>query len=169
MTTTQPTFALGPHLVAGKKVALALRVRADAGRAILRMVSRFAGTVFILCAPGLWLLPGANDDPSLLLWKLGLSIVFFVCGLAFFHWGQGRCGPEVQFDPVHREMRILQRNDRGDCLGVVRRAYDTLGAARITEGGVEIREPDGGILVRLPLTDPEARHVLRLQLGDLVR
>ena len=66
-------------------------------------------------------------------------------------------------------MRILQRNARGRPSTVLRRAYGSLGAAKITDRQVEIWDVDGSILLRLPLADPEARRVLRLQLGELVR
>lgn len=148
---------------------LPLRFGLEGSSIVLRAACRFAGAVFILCAPGLWLLPGSNDDPSLMLVKLGASVFFLVCGLALVLCGKGHSQPEAHFDPVRREMRILQRNARGRPSTVLRRAYGSLGAAKITDRQVEIWDVDGSILLRLPLADPEARRVLRLQLGELVR
>ncbi len=148
---------------------LPLRIGFEGNRLILCALFRFTGAVFILCAPGLWLLPGSNADPVLLLHKLGASIFFVFCGLALILRNKVYSQPEVYFDPARREMRILQRNERGRPTTVLRRAYGSLGGARITDRQVEIWDVDGSVLLRLPLVDSGARRVLRLHLCDLVR
>jgi hypothetical protein len=75
----------------------------------------------------------------------------------------------VYFDPIRREMRILQKNERGRPQTVLRRSYDTLGAAKIRSRQLEIWDVDGSVLLNIPLADQEARHALRQQLGSLVR
>ena len=169
MTAPQQTICPDPRCVAEDDGLLPLRFWFEGSGIVLRAFFRFTGAVFILCAPGLWLLPGANADPSLMLHKLGVSIFFVVCGLALLLRGKVQSGPEVYFDPVRREMRILQRNERGRPSTVLRRAYASLGAVKFTDRQVEIWDVDGSVLLRLPLADPEARRVLRLQMGDLVR
>ena len=169
MTALRQTVFPAPRFVAGDDGMLPLRFGFEGNRIILRALFRFTGAVFILCAPGLWLLPGSSIDPSLMLYKLGASIFFVFCGCALILRNKVYSQPEVYFDPVRREMRILQRNDRGRPMTVLRRAYASLGAVRITDRQVEIWDVDGSVLLRLPLADPEARRVLRLQLGELVR
>lgn len=130
---------------------------------------RFTGAVLILCAPGLWLLPGSNVDPALMLYKLGASIFFLFCGTALILRNKSLAQPEVYFDPIRREMRILQKNAEGRPQTVLRRSYDTLGKAKIGKRQLEIWDVDGSVLVSIPLTDDDARDALRYQLGDLAR
>jgi hypothetical protein len=146
-----------------------VRIGFEGNKVLLRALFRFTGTIFILAAPGLWLLPGSNGDPGLMLYKLGASIFFAFCGMALILRNKSYAQPEVYFDPIRREMRILQRNARGRPQTVLRRSYDTLGAAKIYKRQLEIWDVDGSVLLSLPLFDPEARNALRMQLGDLVR
>lgn len=141
----------------------------EGNRLLTHAFMRFTGAVLILCAPGLWLLPGANGDPALLLYKLGASIFFIFCGMALILRNKVFSQPEVYFDPIRREMRILQKNERGRPQTVLRRSYDTLGAAKIRARQLEIWDVDGSVLLNIPLADQEARLALRQQLGALVR
>lgn len=141
----------------------------EGNRIILQAFMRFTGAALILCAPGLWLLPGASIDPALLLYKLGASIFFLFCGMALILRNKVFSQPEVYFDPIRREMRILQKNERGRPETVLRRSYDTLGAAKISARQIEIWDVDGSVLLNIPLADQEARSALRHQLGALVR
>ncbi len=146
-----------------------IKLRFKGNRGMLRAFMRFNGAVLILCAPGLWLLPGANVDPALLLYKLGASIFFLFCGTALILRNKAYVQPQVYFDPVRREMRVLHTNARGRPQTVLRRSYDTLGAAKIGARQIEIWDMDGSILLNIPLVDHEARSALRYQLGALVR
>lgn len=141
----------------------------EGSRMLLHAFMRFTGAVLILCGPGLWLLPGSNADPALLLYKLGASIFFVFCGMALILRNKTYSQPEVYFDPIRREMRILQKNERGRPETVLRRSYDTLGAAKIRARQLEIWDVDGSVLLNIPLADQEARLALRHQLGSLVR
>ena len=148
---------------------LPIRIGFEGNQAALRAFFRFTGAVFILSAPGLWLLPGSNADPSLVLYKVGAAIFFVFCGVALILRNKLFTQPEVYFDPIRREMRILLRNARGRPTTVLKRSYGSLGAAKITRRQLEIWDVDGSVLLRLPLADPEAHRALRLNLGDLVR
>ncbi|MEM8538995.1 MAG: hypothetical protein AAGF56_14180, partial [Pseudomonadota bacterium] len=108
-------------------------------------------------------------DPSLALYKIGASIFFMFCGAALILRNKAFTQPEVYFDPIRREMRILQKNERGRPKTVLRRSYDTLGAAKIRARQLEIWDVDGSVLLNIPLADQEARLALRQQLGSLVR
>jgi len=130
---------------------------------------RFTGTVLVLSGPGLWLLPGATADPALMLYKLGASVFFIFCGAALILRNKTLAQPEIYFDPIRREMRILHKTDRGRPVTVLRRSYDTLGAAKITGGQLEIWDMDGSILLNIPLADASAGDALRNQLAELVR
>ena len=148
---------------------LPVRIGFEGHRVLINAFMRFTGAVLILCAPGLWLLPGSNFDPTLMLYKLGASIFFVFCGTALILRNKTVSQPEVYFDPIRREMRILQRNARGRPQTVLRRSYDTLGTAKIRARQLEIWDVDGSVLLNIPLADSEARVALRHQLGALVR
>lgn len=148
---------------------LPVKLGFEGNRILLQAFMRFTGAVLILCAPGLWLLPGSNYDPTLLLYKLGASIFFAFCGFALILRNKVYTQPEVYFDPIRREMRVLQKNERGRPQTVLRRSYDTLGAAKIRQRQLEIWDVDGSVLLNIPLADQEVRLALRQQLGSLVR
>ena len=148
---------------------LPVKLGFEGGRVLMHAFLRLTGASLILSAPALWLLPGSNADPALLLYKLGASIFFAFCGTALILRNKTYSQPEVYFDPIRREMRILQKNERGRPVTVLRRSYDTLGAAKIRARQLEIWDVDGSVLLKTPLADQEARLALHHQLGDLVR
>lgn len=171
MTTTMMKQSVFPTPMAGGlfEVDLPVKLGFEGSRVALRAMFRLVGASFILSAPGLWLLPGVDDDTSLMLYKLGASLFFLFCGMALILRNKTYAQPEVFFDPVKREMRILQPGEGGRPRTVLRRSYDTLGAARITRNHVEIWDVDGSVLINVPLHDPDMRSALRMQLGTLCR
>lgn len=138
-------------------------------RAVLRIVFRVVGTALVLTAPMLWVLPGSAVQADIMLMKLGVSLFFFLCGLALLMRNHVDALPEAYFDPIRRELRVLQKNDRGRPQTVMRRSYDSLGGARITTRAIELWDVDGSVLMRLPVDSPDVRQALRMQLSGLVR
>jgi len=148
---------------------LPIRLTFEGNKALLHTVFRIAGTALILAAPALFLLPGSVAGPDMLLMKFGAALFFFLCGLALLMRNHADAQPMVYFDPIRREMRILQLNEKGRPETILRRSYDSLGAAHITSRSVELWDVDGSILMRLPLRDADTRQALRMQLSGLVR
>lgn len=140
----------------------------EGGRALIRTIFRIVGTALILTAPLMWVLPGTTTAPDILLMKLGVSFFFFLCGLALLMRNHVDALPEAYFDPIRRELRVLQKNDRGRPQTIMRRSYDSLGGARITSRAIELWDVDGSVLMRLPVEDPDVRQALRMQLSGLV-
>ena len=136
--------------------------------AVLRTVFRVVGTALILTAPLMWVLPGSLFETDVMLMKLGVSIFFLLCGLALLMRNHTDALPEAYFDPIRRELRVLQKNDKGRPETVLRRSYDSLGGARITNRVVELWDVDGSVLMRLPLNNADVRQALRMQLGGLM-
>lgn len=171
MTATMMRQSVFPTPMAGGilDVDLPVKLGFEGSHVALRVMFRLIGASFILSAPGLWLLPSSSTDPSLMLYKLGASIFFMFCGAALILRNKTYSQPEVYFDPMRREMRILQPGTDGRPRTVLRRGYDTLGAARITSKHVEIWDVDGSVLINVPLSDPDMRSALRMQLGTLCR
>lgn len=130
---------------------------------------RGLGVAVLLSATGLWLFPGSAADPELNLLKVGVSVVFFVLGLILLTVRDAHNHPEACFDPVRRELRILKMDAHGQPKTVLRRSYDTIGGARLTDGAVQLYENDGSLLVEVPLGSAAARSQLRDQLSGAVQ
>lgn len=129
---------------------------------------RIFGTAFILGSAGMWLMPGSVTTPDTALLKLGASIFFLLCGLALLMMHHVDNQPDAYFDPIRREVRVLQKNNRGRPQTVLRRSYDSLGSARFNDHFMELYDVDGSILMRLPIETPEIRQALRMQLSGMV-
>ncbi len=140
----------------------------EGDRSVPRAVLRIVGTALILTAPAMWVVPGAlfTDDVKML--KLGASVFFLLCGLALLLRNRIDACPEACFDPIRRELRVLQKAANGRPETVLRRSYDSLGCAKITKNQIELWDVDGSILMRMPIDSAEVRQALRMQLTGLV-
>ena len=132
------------------------------------LIFRVIGTAMVLSASGMWLMPGAATSPDLVLIKLGMSVFFFLCGLALLMRNHQDNRPDAYFDPIRKEVRILQKNNRGRPETVLRRSYDSLGSACFTGDVFEMYDMDGSMLMRLPIENTEVREALRAQLSGSV-
>lgn len=164
-TTTAPVPA--PMVSREVDCVLPVKLRFDPSDNLVRTLFRGLGTVFILSSALMWLLPGSLIALDVIPMKLGASVFFLLCGLALLMRNHVTALPEVYFDPIRREMRVLQKNDKGRPETVLRRGYDTLGGAYISTTMVELWNEDGSTLLRLPVVDPDLRMALRQQLGAL--
>lgn len=169
MTAIAQTAAANIAGLPDIETRLPIRLPFEGNRVVLRTVFRVAGTALILTAPLLWVLPGSSVTADMLFMKFGVTLFFFLCGLALLMRNHVDAQPVVYFDPIRREMRILQKNDRGRPETILRRSYESLGAVHITTRSVELWDVDGSVLMRLPLRDAEVRQALRMQLSGLVR
>ncbi|MEO1733104.1 MAG: hypothetical protein AAFR45_05675 [Pseudomonadota bacterium] len=133
----------------------------------LRVVFRVLGTALVMVASGMWLVPATELGPETMLIKFGASLFFLLCGLALLMRNHEHALPEVYFDPIRRELRVLQKNAKGRPETVLRRSYDSLGGAMMSTDAIELWDEDGSTLMRLPLSDDAARRALRKQLGSL--
>ena len=129
---------------------------------------RVLGTALVLSSAIMWVIPGVSGDAQMILIKLGMSIFLLFCGLAVSMMNHPDARPDAYFDPIRREVRVLQKSNRGRPQTVLRRSYDSLGAVRFQDKTVELHDMDGTILMRLSLSSSEERHALRLQLTGAV-
>lgn len=132
------------------------------------VIFRVIGTALVIGAAAMWLLPGSENGADAALMKLGVSLFFFFCGLALLMIHHQDNQPDAYFDPIRREVRVLQKNNRGRPQTILRRSYDSLGAARFNEHYLEICDVDGSILMRLPIPSADIRQALRSQLSGFV-
>ena len=147
--TTGPSEAV-PDLAAGLEPVLApLRVSLEQGRSLLSRVLQGGGLALILSAGALWVMPGSQVDVTLLTMKLAVSLLALFSGVALWSANQTRTRPDVRFDPIRRDLRVLQRDRNGDSTTVLRRSYDSLGSARFTADTLELRDLGGTVVMRL--------------------
>lgn len=137
--------------------------------AMIAVMFRIGGTALILAAPAMWIVPGSEVSPDLMLMKFGVTLFFFLCGLILLMRNHVDAQPEVFFDPIRREMRVLQKNDRGRPETILRRSYESLGTAHFSKRSVELWDVDGSVLMRLSLPDAKLRQALRMHFSGLVR
>ncbi|WP_291731556.1 hypothetical protein [Leisingera sp. F5] len=164
LTRAPVTNALGS---VARAVPLSLRLEANWKLRVALL--RVLGAAMILSSTGLWLVPGAGADPEMNLIRIGISVVFLLIGLVLMTAHDPGSRPEACFDPVRRELRVLQRDDRGRPRTVLRRSYDTLGGVRLTAATVQMYETDGSLLIELPIGSAAMRSQLRDQLSGAVR
>lgn len=148
------------------KVPLILNFRPDIS--FQSVTLRILGTALILGAALMWLMPGVGGDTQIVMMKLGFSIFMLFCGLVVLMLNHPDARPDAYFDPIRREVRVLQKNNKGRPQTVLRRSYDSLGSVRFLERSVELHDMDGRLLMRLTLGSNEVRHALRLQLSGAV-
>jgi hypothetical protein len=125
------------------------------------------GGLAALCfagAAGFWVLPGSLSDPQAALIKSGLTAVLAAAGASLVQAARALRRPEACFDPVRRELRIWVKAAGRRPHTVLRRRYDTIGSVRLGPRWAEFYEPDGRLLLRLPLADAQARQLLRAHL-----
>lgn len=137
-------------------------------RQLKQMCLGLVSAASLLAAAGLWGLPGSAADPDAALIKSGLTAVLLVLGLSMLRAVQAGPRPEACFDPVRRELRILLRGAAGQPHTVLRRSYDTIGSARLGPRRAELYEPDGRLILQLPLADAKSRQLLRAHLLGMV-
>lgn len=166
-----PSFNPQSAVMRARKHAAAvpLVLKFEAHWQIRAYLMRALGVAMLLSAAGIWLVHGNSNDPEMNLIKVGVSLVFAVLGLILVTLRDHRDLPEVCFDPVRQELRALKRDRRGRARTVLRRRYDTIGGARLTETSAIFYERDGSFLVEVPLDSSFARSQLRDQLSGAVQ
>lgn len=106
----------------------------------VRMVMfRIIGTALMLSSAGMWLMPGSQFGADVVLIKLGVSVFFFLCGLALLMRNHPDTRPDACFDPVRAEVHRVAITD-----------------ITAAEGVLAVMEPNArALLQQLRLHDPE--------------
>lgn len=129
---------------------------------------RVVGAFMVLSAFSMWLMPGSVMGTDVWPIKLAASLMFLIAGVSLLTIEFLDTRPDAYFDPVRREVRILQKNDNGRPQTVLRRSYASLGGARFDEGQVELFDVDGSLLMKLPLESADVSRALKGQLSQNV-
>lgn len=86
----------------------------SAARAMIAASGRFAGTILLMVAAGLLLLPDGAHAPGLLGMKLAATVMFAVFGAALLLAGRRVHHPEIHVDTIRGEVRLGRRGIKGD-------------------------------------------------------
>lgn len=146
-------------------LVLAFRPNWEARSVVLRLV----GVLLVMAACGLWFFEAPVSANGLPVLRVASTVVFFFLGMVLLTFRNPWAAPEACFDPVRRELRVLRCDADGQRRTVLRRSYDSLAEVRLTQGGVQLFEKDGSLLMDLPLQNKEVRAQLMQQLGGKLR
>lgn len=136
--------------------------------AVSNLVSKALGFVLMACALGLWFASSSIFDPQILLVKVGLSLMFFIGGIALFHSARRASAPDVEFDQVRREVRVVQRSATSErVLQTV--SFDELGQVDMQDGLIRAHDKNGELLVELIVEDQKAFRTLKRQLTPVAQ
>lgn len=80
----------------------------DGGQKALRIIQSVVGVTLFLGALGLWFAPGANWSGDLMLFKLLISAVSGMAGLALLQGHARNPAPNVEIDTIRHEVRLVR-------------------------------------------------------------
>ena len=135
------------------------------GHANSGAVASFLGVVFCVAALGLWLVPGASFDPTLMLIKLGLSIFFLIGGSMFLVASRSDTHPEIELDARRGILRIIERNAHGRIENSEEVSYDDLSEVDFRDGMLIARDHHGRPVVEMPVENAGDLEEIRAALG----
>lgn len=147
---------------------LPIVIRFDYAWKLGAMLCQLLGAVLIFSAALMWVVPGSHNATDLVMIKLGASFLMLFGGIAILMLSHSDNRPDAYFDPVRREVRVLQKTKSGRPETVLRRSFDSLGSARFCEKTLTLYDVDGSLLMRLRLDSADTRHALRQVLIDNV-
>ncbi|MGB7241602.1 MAG: hypothetical protein WBC93_05905 [Sulfitobacter sp.] len=80
----------------------------DGSRMMLRGAQRVIGVALVVASFGLWLSPGANFEPDLMLMKLMVSALTGIIGLALIQHATQPVEPLIELDVIRKELRLVR-------------------------------------------------------------
>ncbi|MCB1336412.1 MAG: hypothetical protein KDK10_02780 [Maritimibacter sp.] len=111
---------------------------------------RFFGVILLMAASGLWVLPDSLHGDEFIGIKVAVAIMFLTVGGYFFWIGRHPRHPEFHIDVGRREIRIGQRDPKGNLRTSARLDFETVSSVFV-----------------LRSKDHSARPRLFLRLADL--
>ena len=123
----------------------------------VRAASVFFGFAFIWAGAGLWLMPGPELEPSILLAKMFISILLVTAGVGMTQIATEKPNSELHFDSRHRQVHLVESLPRGRTHVVMTLNYEDIARVDVTDVELVMLNDAGKILVELPLDGPHAR------------
>lgn len=115
------------------------------------------GCAFILAGFGLWLMPGLDGEPVVLLSKLGVSIALLVVGVVMTQTATGQPRKELHFDPSNRQLLVFEGLPGRRKRVIQAMRYDDIMRVDVSDRVLEVFDLNGRVSVVLPLAGAEAR------------
>ncbi|MCW9044525.1 MAG: hypothetical protein OQK05_14395 [Pseudopelagicola sp.] len=123
----------------------------------VRAAAVLFGFGFIWAGAGLWLVPGLDLDPSIMLAKMFLSIMMVTAGVGMTQIATDRPRFELHFDRRNRQVLLVQGLSRGRSHVVRSINYEDIARINATDKTLVMYSETGKILAELPLDGPNAR------------
>ena len=123
----------------------------------VRAASVFFGFAFVWAGAGLWLMPGPELEPSILLAKMFISILLVTAGVGMTQIATEKPNSELHFDARHRQVHLVESLPRGRNHVVKTINYEQIARINVTDAELVMLNDTGKILVELPLDGPHAR------------
>ncbi|MEP2530676.1 hypothetical protein [Shimia sp.] len=123
----------------------------------VRVASVIFGFGFIWAGTGLWLVPGLDMTPSILLAKMGVSILMVTAGVGMTQIATAKPHMELHFDARNRQLLVYESLPRGRKHVTQAINYEDIARVNVTDTLLEVDGDNGVSLVKLPLDGAHAR------------
>ncbi|GAA6179051.1 hypothetical protein [Shimia sp.] len=133
-------------MVEGKRPSLSVRATA--------MVFGFA---FILAGVGLWLVPGLDLTPYILLSKMGVSILLVTAGVGMTQIATDKPRRELHFDQRNRQLLVYEGLPRSGKHVIKSLNYEDIMRVDVSDHMLQVFGMDGRVTVALPIDGAHAR------------
>ena len=125
-----------------------------------RGAMRCAAVGSLMAAAGLWLVPAVPGDALIQLFKLALSALLAMGGIAILMRTRRPDGPEVHVDTRDRRLTIIERDAKGIVRSERCHPIDELKEIVLRDNMLTARDAQGSALFTLPVTDPAIQAAL---------
>ncbi len=133
----------------------------DQASAVNRSGRVFFGSVLLISALGLWLIPVQDGDAAMQLIKLAISLFMLALGAMFISSIAERgSSPDILIDTQKRELRILTKNEVTNSLDQSIFKLDQLTAVSLKNGEFSAHDQNGEFVVSVPVRDRHTRKAL---------
>lgn len=146
--------------------ATALRETLKKSKGVNHAGRVFFGSVLILSAVGLWLVPVDAGDAAMKLIKLLVSVLMLVLGVMFiFSARRVPDEPEIQIDTQAREIRIVKRDNGGAICMDTRHAIDSLSDVTLCDRTLTAYDASGQLIISMSVPDKRMETALKSALS----
>ncbi len=119
-----------------------------------------AGAALCMSAGGLWLVP--SEDAAMQLIKLFASVVLLLGGLILFNGlNREELAPEVQIDPVKRQLRVYEYDAKGRSTLKACHDIDALQELSVHKRQLRAKDASGVLVLEMPLGSDEEASAIR--------
>ncbi|CUH53438.1 hypothetical protein [Shimia marina] len=123
----------------------------------VRATSMVFGFAFILAGVGLWLMPGLDLTPYILLSKMGVSILLVTAGVGMTQIATDKPCRELHFDQRNRQLLVMEGLPRSGKHVVKAVNYEDIMRVDVSDRMLQVYDLEGRVSVALPIEGPHAR------------